>query len=104
MQQEQPQYEYQQQARGGWEETDPANPNSGAVTWYVDPQGDDAWNGLAPTASGFDGPKATAYAAAESSLDGDTIQIAPGAYFESEIPPLSGLREIIPVYTVIITP
>ncbi len=50
---------------------------------YVDPNGDDAWDGLAPVWDGEHGPKATIQAAISFCGRNDEVIVAPGRYVRS---------------------
>ncbi len=60
-------------------DTDPLTPRT---AYYVDPAGNDAWDGLAPTWDGEHGPKATLQAAidAAGSDEIDVVWVADGVY------------------------
>ncbi len=60
-----------------------SNPLMGRPTYYVDPAvGDDAYNGLAPTWDGTNGPKRTIQAAVDevSAVEGGDVVLQPGTY------------------------
>jgi hypothetical protein len=58
------------------------NPLKPPLTYYVDPAGDDTWDGLAPSWDGEHGPKATVQAAirATGRYEGDAVILNEGIY------------------------
>jgi hypothetical protein len=58
------------------------DPSLALVKRYVDPEGDDNWDGLSPEWNGVSGPKATVQAAIDlaNPIEGDEVILAAGTY------------------------